>query len=173
MLKQGLFQKLQQKLSPQQIQLMKLLQVPTAELEQRIKQEIEENPALEEGEDGADEEMPTEEQAIAENEDGGGEGEDQGADDRDEIDLSDYFPDDDTPDYKLQANNRSADDEGDDDPGNATRADLRAEHGGEHRERHADHAEQVAATRGLGVGEAAQAEDEEDGGADIRDSGHA
>ena len=41
MLKQGLFQKLQQKLSPQQIQLMKLLQVPTAELEQRIKQEIE------------------------------------------------------------------------------------------------------------------------------------
>ncbi|HMQ75137.1 MAG TPA: RNA polymerase factor sigma-54 [Flavobacteriales bacterium] len=111
MLKQGLFQKLQQKLSPQQIQLMKLLQVPTAELEQRIKQEIEENPALEEGEDGGDEEMPTEEQAIAENEDSGIEGEEAGADDRDEIDLSDYFPDDDTPDYKLQVNNRSADDE--------------------------------------------------------------
>ena len=65
MLKQGLFQKLQQKLSPQQIQLMKLLQVPTVELEQRIKQEIEENPALEEGEDHDEEDMPTEEQAIA------------------------------------------------------------------------------------------------------------
>ena len=50
-LKQHLVQKLEQKLSPQQIQLMKLLQVPTIELDQRIKQEIEENPALEEGED--------------------------------------------------------------------------------------------------------------------------
>ena len=49
MLKQTLSQKLLQKLSPQQIQLMKLLQVPTMELEQRIKEEIEENPALEEG----------------------------------------------------------------------------------------------------------------------------
>ena len=65
------------------------------------------------------------------------------------------------------------DEEGDDDPGDAARADLRAEHGGNHRERHADHAEQVAAACGLGVGEPAQAEDEEDGGADIRDSGHA
>jgi RNA polymerase sigma-54 factor len=49
MLKQNLSQKLLQKLSPQQIQLMKLLQVPTANLEQRIKEEIEANPALEEG----------------------------------------------------------------------------------------------------------------------------
>ena len=49
MLKQRLQHKLLQKLSPQQIQLMKLLQVPTVELEQRIKEEIEENPALEEG----------------------------------------------------------------------------------------------------------------------------
>ena len=48
-LKQFLTQKLEQRLSPQQIQLMKLLQVPTMELDQRIKQEIEENPALEEG----------------------------------------------------------------------------------------------------------------------------
>ena len=48
-LRQSLQQKLLQKLSPQQIQLMKLLQVPTDELEQRIKQEIEENPALSEG----------------------------------------------------------------------------------------------------------------------------
>jgi RNA polymerase sigma-54 factor len=49
MLKQSLSQKLLQKLSPQQIQLMKLLQVPTATLEQRIKEELEVNPALEEG----------------------------------------------------------------------------------------------------------------------------
>ena len=47
-LRQHLIQKLEQRLSPQQIQLMKLLQVPTMELDQRIKQEIEENPALEE-----------------------------------------------------------------------------------------------------------------------------
>ena len=48
-LKQQFSQRLEQRLSPQQIQLMKLLQVPTMELDQRIKQEIEENPALEEG----------------------------------------------------------------------------------------------------------------------------
>src|SRR5688572_33473846 len=46
-LSQNLQQKLLQKLSPQQIQLMKLLQVPTANLEERIKEEMEENPALE------------------------------------------------------------------------------------------------------------------------------
>lgn len=49
MLRQSLAQKLLQKLSPQQIQLMKLLQIPTANLEQRIKEELEANPALEEG----------------------------------------------------------------------------------------------------------------------------
>ena len=49
MLKQKLQQKLLQKLSPQQIQMIKLLEIPTMQLEQRIKAEIEENPALEEG----------------------------------------------------------------------------------------------------------------------------
>ena len=52
MLKQRLSQKLSQKLSPQQIQLMKLIQLPTQALEVRIKEELEENPALEEGEEG-------------------------------------------------------------------------------------------------------------------------
>ncbi|MBL7808000.1 MAG: RNA polymerase factor sigma-54 [Saprospiraceae bacterium] len=52
--KQSLSQKLQQKLSPQQIQLMKLLQIPTATLEQRIQEELEVNPALEEGDETAD-----------------------------------------------------------------------------------------------------------------------
>ena len=60
-LKQHLAQKLEQRLSPQQIQLMKLLQVPTMELEQRIKQEIEENPALEEGLDTVEDDFANEE----------------------------------------------------------------------------------------------------------------
>lgn len=105
MLKQYLTQKLQQKLSPQQIQLMKLLQVPTMELEQRIKQEIEENPALEEGEDLGDEDpIITEEQSIQENDEGT-------ESSNEEFDLSDYFDDDDTPDYKLSARNQGADDD--------------------------------------------------------------
>lgn len=124
MLKQSLSQKLQQKLSPQQIQLMKLLQVPTLELEQRIKQEMEENPALEEGEDHDEEELPTEEQAITESEDG------ETEKSNDEFDLSDYFQDDDTPDYKLSANNKSADDEERDVPlagGNTFQDSLRSQ----------------------------------------------
>lgn len=52
-LQQSLQQKLLQKLSPQQIQLMKLLQVPTANLEERIKEELEENPALEMSDEGS------------------------------------------------------------------------------------------------------------------------
>lgn len=56
MIRQSLQQKLLQKLSPQQIQLMKLLQVPTANLEERIKEELEENPALESAEGSSQEE---------------------------------------------------------------------------------------------------------------------
>ena len=56
-LSQGLYQRQLQKLSPQQIQLMKLLQVPTALLEERIKEELEENPALETGEEEVAEEF--------------------------------------------------------------------------------------------------------------------
>ncbi len=98
MLKQFLGLKLSQKLSPQQIQLMKLLQVPTAELEQRIKQEIEENPALEEGD-----ELEEDQDAF--------EGDQEEQDEAlEEFDFDDYF-DDDTPDYRLSANNHSADDE--------------------------------------------------------------
>ena len=51
MLRQKLQQKLLQKLSPQQIQMIKLLEVPTLQIEERIKKELEENPALEEGAD--------------------------------------------------------------------------------------------------------------------------
>lgn len=100
-LRQQLSQKLEQRLSPQQIQLMKLLQVPTMELDQRIKQELEENPALEEGEDFEDD--------FEENDDYDQDDEKE-FDDDDDFDISDYF-DDDTPDYKTQANNTSKDDE--------------------------------------------------------------
>jgi RNA polymerase sigma-54 factor len=96
-LKQFLTQKLEQRLSPQQIQLMKLLQVPTMELDQRIKQEIEENPALEEGED-------------RDEEDYGGDDEFDNNDDDLDIDISNYI-DDDVADYKTRANNHSKDDE--------------------------------------------------------------
>jgi len=97
-LKQHLAQKLEQRLSPQQIQLMKLLQVPTMELEQRIKQEIEENPALEEGVDLIEEDFANEEDYTEE------------LDASTDFDLSEYM-DDDSPDYKTQVNNRSNDDE--------------------------------------------------------------
>ena len=107
MLKQHLSLRLQQKLSPQQIQMMKLLQVPTVELEQRIKQEIEENPALEEGELQDEEDQITEEQAINESQDADGNEENE----RDDFDMSDYFQDDDTPDYKLNVSNTGPDEE--------------------------------------------------------------
>jgi len=97
MLKQNLSQKLLQKLSPQQIQLMKLLQIPTATLEQRIKEELEANPALDEGEE-LDEEAPinatTEETK---------EGEEETTQD-DEFELDDYineYIEDDPSSYSL------------------------------------------------------------------------
>jgi RNA polymerase sigma-54 factor len=109
MLKQGLYLKLSQKLSPQQIQLMKMLQLPTVEMEERIKQEIAENPALEEGEESNEEEAPSEDQAIAESSEMDTDANEEN--ERDDFDLSEYFPDDDTPDYKLSVKNTGPDDE--------------------------------------------------------------
>lgn len=68
MLKQRLQQKLLQKLSPQQIQMIKLLEVPTLQIEQRIKKELEENPALEEGQDEDDVPAGQEEEQFNEDE---------------------------------------------------------------------------------------------------------
>jgi len=99
MLKQSLSHKLLQKLSPQQIQLMKLLQVPTMELEQRIKEEIEENPALEEGREDVDENNQ-------DDYDDGPEVSEAEAD----FDINDYL-DNDLPQYKTSVNNYSADDD--------------------------------------------------------------
>ncbi|MBW6460592.1 MAG: RNA polymerase factor sigma-54 [Bacteroidales bacterium] len=114
MLNQRLQQKLLQKLSPQQILLMKLLQIPSMALEQRIKQEIEENPALELP-DGADEgeeddfgEMDDTPPALEED----GETDDfKEKNQEDEFDFSDYLDEDDIPAYRLSAGNTSPDDE--------------------------------------------------------------
>ena len=91
MLRQYLSQKLSQKLSPQQIQLMKLLQVPTVELEQRIKDEIEENPALEEGIQKEEDEFKNDEH------------EEDLSDSRDDFDVSDYL--DSESHYSTKSNN--------------------------------------------------------------------
>jgi RNA polymerase sigma-54 factor len=103
-LSQRLQQKLLQKLSPQQIQLMKLLQVPTAHLEERIKEELEENPALEAGEDGYNE---THEETKDEFETEDDFENDGSENDYENIDISEYVNDsDDEPgDYKYRDDN--------------------------------------------------------------------
>ncbi len=115
MLKQNQSMAMTQKLSPQQIQLMKLLQIPTATLDQRIKEELEANPALDEGEE-ADESEVFGANANDEKEEGKGEaGEAEEAPARDEeFELDDYlneFIEDDPSSYKLKVNNYSADEE--------------------------------------------------------------
>ena len=97
MLRQRLQQKLLQKLSPQQIQTIKLLEIPTIELEQRIKKEIEENPVLEMGAEETEDNSTNEEEVI-ENEIGS---------DQDEFSLNDYINDEDIPVYKLNSGNYS------------------------------------------------------------------
>ncbi len=102
MLKQKLQQKLLQKLSPQQIQMIKLLEIPTLQIEQRIKKELEENPALEEGSEEDDDISPLEAE------------EDQYEDndkDQEEFTIDDYIQEDEIPEYRLQANNYSKEDE--------------------------------------------------------------
>jgi RNA polymerase sigma-54 factor len=105
-LSQSLQQKLLQKLSPQQIQLMKLLQVPTANLEERIKEELEENPALEMSEDGHEddynEEMKDEFESNDEEYDLDG-----SEDEYESVDISEYVADDDgeIAEYKMRDEN--------------------------------------------------------------------
>jgi RNA polymerase sigma-54 factor len=97
--------KLSQKLSPQQIQLMKMLQLPTIALEQRIKEEMEINPALEEG---VEEEINTERESdddIIPNE-----SKDEDST-RDDFDMSEYINEDEGASYKTKINNTSPDEE--------------------------------------------------------------
>jgi RNA polymerase sigma-54 factor len=115
MLNQRLQQKLLQKLSPQQILLMKLLQIPSMALEQRIKQEIEENPALElpETDDNSpddedygdvdDTPLNTEEEVETD--------EFKDKSQEDEFDFNDYLDEDEIPSYRMEANNQSPDDD--------------------------------------------------------------
>tara|TARA_B100001750_G_scaffold171531_1_gene139850 strand:+ start:855 stop:2306 length:1452 start_codon:yes stop_codon:yes gene_type:complete len=96
-MKQYLKLKLNQKLSPQQIQLMKLIQLPTIDFEQKIKQELEENPALEikdNSNDVLDEDFSNSNEDELNNE---------SIDDED-INIEDYINYDDTPAYKLSYN---------------------------------------------------------------------
>ncbi len=111
MLKQYLQFKLSQKLSPQQIQLMKLIQLPTQAFEQRLKQEMEENPALEGGKEENDEFDDTYDE-FDNSEDNYEENDTIGED----INVDEYLSDDDIPDYRTQANNYSADDDDKDIP---------------------------------------------------------
>ncbi|UII21266.1 RNA polymerase factor sigma-54 [Fulvivirga ligni] len=99
MQKLGLTQSLQQKLSPQQIQFIKLLQIPTAELESRVEEELEENPALEEGKDEPDEVVDEYEDDM-----------DSSSDD-DHLDVDDYLRDDDFSGYKMQGDGDNEDKE--------------------------------------------------------------
>jgi RNA polymerase sigma-54 factor len=103
MLKQSLHYKLLQKLSPQQIQLMKLIQLPTQAFEERLQQEIEENPALDSGKEEPEsfEDTLEDEYTYDQSENN----------DTDDLNIDEYLSDDDIPAYKTQANNYSADDE--------------------------------------------------------------
>lgn len=104
-LSQSLQQRLLQKLSPQQIQLMKLLQIPTANLEERIKEELEENPALEMGEEGSDDEFSEDHQEPID--DPMDEPNDGSEEDYDNADMTEYIVDDDgeIADYKTRDDN--------------------------------------------------------------------
>lgn len=101
MQKLGLNQSLQQKLSPQQIQFIKLLQVPTAELESRIEEELEINPALEEGGDDNQQEERTENDDDYQETSGSEE----------EVDITDYLRDDEYSSYKTQGDGGGDDDD--------------------------------------------------------------
>lgn len=103
MLKQSLQFKLSQKLSPQQIQLMKLIQLPTQAFEERIKQELEENMALERGKEGESEDFETDygDDYVQDND----------QINADDINVDDYLSDDEIPDYRLRVNNYSAEED--------------------------------------------------------------
>ncbi len=107
MLKQFLNLKLSQKLSPQQIQLMKLIQLPTQAFEQRLKEEMNENPALEGGND--DEELY--EKDEFDNNDEFDDYDDNESIDTQDINIDEYLSNDETPEYKTQSNNYSDDDD--------------------------------------------------------------
>lgn len=110
----SLNQSLQQKLSPQQIQFIKLLQVPTAELENRIEEELEINPVLEEGEEQP-EENEQEESEQEQEQESENFSEDQPTEEpvasTEDLDIKDYLRDDDYNSYKTYSDNDGDDDD--------------------------------------------------------------
>src|SRR6187401_1040505 len=106
-LSQSLQQKLLQKLSPQQILLMKLLQVPTANLEERLKEELEENPALELAEEDHEDQFDNEVKDEFENGTEDDYEADGSADEYDNIDISEYVGDEngEIADYRMRDDN--------------------------------------------------------------------
>ncbi|MDP2385066.1 MAG: RNA polymerase factor sigma-54 [Bacteroidota bacterium] len=118
-MKQSQQMRLQQKLSPQQIQLMKLLQLPAMALEQRIKEELEANPALEEGEEEMEEEMQEEEFDDDDLDNDVEESDNSIDDDRpvelervdDEVTFEDYMDEVEVAEYKYEINNNGKDDD--------------------------------------------------------------
>ncbi len=107
MLKQFLNLKLSQKLSPQQIQLMKLIQLPTQAFEQRLIEEMNENPALETGKEEEEYEKDEFDNEEYDDYDNAESERIEAAD----INIDEYLSNDETPEYKTQANNYSDDDE--------------------------------------------------------------
>jgi RNA polymerase sigma-54 factor len=108
MLKHSLQFKLSQKLSPQQIQLMKLIQLPTQAFEQRLQEELVENPALEEN--TKEDDYDLDDYEVNSNEDDYDDFDGDHIDAQD-INIDEYLSNDETPDYKYQTNNYSDDDD--------------------------------------------------------------
>ena len=108
MLKHSLQFKLSQKLSPQQIQLMKLIQLPTQAFEQRLQEELVENPALEES--SKEDNYEADDYEVNTNDDDYDDYDNDHIDAQD-INIDEYLSNDETPDYKYQTNNYSDDDE--------------------------------------------------------------
>ena len=108
MLKLEQQQKLQQKLSPAQIQVIRMLELPTLEFEERVLQELEENPVLEEG--------CVHEEILGEETDDFSEQEMRNELDNEDFNLEEYISDDEIPDYRLHANNYSRDEKQEDIP---------------------------------------------------------
>ncbi|AER40784.1 MAG: RNA polymerase factor sigma-54 [Flavobacteriales bacterium] len=107
MLKQKLLQKRQQKLSPQQIKLMKLVQLSTLDFEQRVKQELEENPALEMEEDGSDSEISEENLNFLEDSNPSNNNMDNNKDGETINNIDEYLSDDEILDFKNNKHNQN------------------------------------------------------------------
>ena len=111
MQKLSLNQSLQQRLSPQQIQFIKLLQIPTAELDTRIEEELEINPALEEGQEDWQETSERDEYDDDYGDEGDFDDDDKFTETYKEVDIESYLHDDEIHGYKMQGDGGGQGDE--------------------------------------------------------------